>query len=227
MEDKKIKVPETIVVNIDDNYGDSCIKDSVNSISTKSRKPEGFVEIYSVDKNGNKKLVGKSNLVLYVGREWIASRICNLENTDPSVTAMPDEFISWLGLGNGGAPVGDPLNPNTPTNTLIDLSNEIPVHSSDINCADLRGGSYYKHPLDEIEFQQDSLNNDSWLILKVTTTLSVDHANGYNLNEAGLFTSNSDAGGHTGPFNIFSIVTFPTIVKDDSRQLVFYWYLYC
>jgi len=227
MEDKKNKNPETIVVNIDDNYGDSCIQDSVNSISASKRKPEGFVEIFSVDKDGNKKLVGKSNLVLFCGREWIASRICNLENTDPSVTAMPDEFISWLGLGNGGAPVGDPLNPNTPADDIDNLSIEIPIHVSDNNCADFRGGSYYKHPLDSIEFKQDDLLDDRWLILKVTTTISVDHANGYNLNEAGLFTSNTDDGGHTGPFNIFSIVTFPTIVKDDSRQLVFYWYLYC
>jgi hypothetical protein len=225
MEDKKIKDPETIVVNIDDNYGDSCIQDSVNSVGTKARKPEGFVEIYSVDENGDKKLVGKHNLVLYVGREWIASRICNLDNSN--IAADPDEFISWLGLGNGGTPIGDPLNPNTPVNTTGGLSNEIPVHTSDVSCADFRGGSYYKHPLDSIIFQQDALNDDSWLILKVTTTISSDHANNENLSEAALYTSNSLTGGHGGPFNIFSIVTFPTIVKDDSRQLVFYWYLYC
>jgi len=225
MEDKKIKDKETIVVNVNDNYGDSCIKDSVNSIGTKSRKPEGYVEIYSIDEDGNKKLVGKSNLVLFKGREWIASRICNVNNGN--IDANEDEFISWFGLGNGGTPIGDPLNPNTPTNGMEDLSNEIGVHSTDIECADYRAGAYYKHPLDSIDFQQDALNDDKWLILKVTTTISVDHANGYNLNEAGLFTSNSNAGEHLGPFNIFSIVTFPTIVKDDSRQLVFYWYLYC
>ena len=225
MEDKKIKSPETVVVNIDDNYGDSCIQDSVNSIGTKTRKPEGFVEVYSVDENGEKELVSKNNLVLFCGREWIASRICNLNNSN--IDADADEFISWLGLGNGGTPVGDPLNPNTPTNTLTDLANEIPIHTTDVNCADLRAGAYYKHPFDMIQFQQDALNDDKWLVLKITTTLSTEHANGYNLNEAALFTSNSDAGGHGGPFNIFSIVTFPTIVKDDSRQLVFYWYLYC
>jgi len=225
MEDKKIKDPETIVVNVNDNYGDSCIKDSVNSIGTKSRKPEGYVEIYSIDEDGNKQLVGKSNLVLFTGREWIASRICNRKNT--SINQDEDEFISWFGLGNAGAPIGDPLNPNIPTNDMTNLSNEISIHASDITCADYRAGAYYKHPLDSIVFQQDALNDDKWLILKVTTTISVDHANGFNLNEAGLFTANSDAGEHTGPFNIFSIVTFPTIVKDDSRQLVFYWYLYC
>jgi hypothetical protein len=225
MDDKKIKEPETIVVNVNDNYGDSCLQDSSNSISTKSRKPEGYVEIYSIDKNGKKQKVGKSNLVLYTGREWIASRISNIIN--PNITAQPEEFISWFGFGDAGTPVGDPLNPNTPTNILTELSNEIPIHQSDINCADLRFGSYFKHPFDSIIPQQDPLNDNKWLILKITTTISIEHANGYNLNEAGLYTSTSNTGGHAGPFNILSIVTFPTIVKDDSRQLVFYWYLYC
>lgn len=224
MEDKKIKKPETIVVNIDDKYGGSCFKDTVNKSNTKSRKPEGFVEIYSVDANGIKQKVGKSNLVLLAGREWIVSRICNTEN--PNITPKQDEFISWFGLGDGGCPVSDPLNPTTPTSDLTSLSNDIVIHETDKDCADLRTGGYYKHPIESFVFQQDLLNEDAWLILKVTTTLSLDDAVG-NLSEAGLFTSSSKVGEHTGPFNIFSIVTFPTIVKDNTRQLIFYWYLYC
>lgn len=232
MEDKKINEPETIIVNIDENYGDSCIKDAVNSINTTDRKPKGYVEIYSIDENGTKQKVGKSNLVLYVGREWIASRLCNVENTNISSSSgpLPEDFISWLGLGDAGTPAGDPLDPTTPVNTLTGLSNEIPINAIDTDCADFRTGppdAYYKHPFDQIEFQQDPANENNYLIIKITTTISTLDANGYNLSEAALFTSNSDTGEHTGPFNIFSIVTFPTIVKDNSRQLVFYWYLYC
>jgi len=225
MEDKIIKEPETIVISVDENYGDKCITDTVNSIGSKSRKPQGYVEIYSVDEFGEKKKVGKSNLVLFAGREWIASRLCNVEN--PNIVANEDEFLSWFGLGDGGTPIGDPLNPNVPVNTMTGLSNEVPMNATDTNYADYRAGAYYKHPFDMVEFQQDTSNNNNWLILKVTTTISIEDVNGYNLNEAALFTANSDAGEHTGPFNIFSIVTFPTIVKDNSRQLVFYWYLYC
>jgi len=225
MDDKKIKEPETIVVNIDENYGDACISDGVNKVNNKSRKPEGYVEIFSIDENGTKQKVGKSNLVLYVGREWITSRLCNIKNAN--IDPDENEFISWFGLGNGGTPINDQLNPNVPVNTLTGLASEIPLHATDSSCTDLRSGQYYKHPFDTIEFQQDVLNDDKWLILKVTTTISVDHANGYNLNEAGLYTSDSNVGGSAGPWNIFSIVTFPSIVKDDTRQLVFYWYLYC
>ena len=225
MDKKIVKRPETIVVNIDENYGDSCIKDGVNTRKNILRKPEGFVEIYSIDKNGTKQKVGKSNLVLYAGREWIASKICNIDN--PNITPVKEEYLSWFGIGDGGAPAGDPLNPNVPVNTITGLSNEVPFSATDTSCADLRTGQYYKHPFDSIIFQQDPLNNDTWLILKITTTITQEESNGYNLSEAGLFVSSSNTGGHTGPFNILSIVTFPSIVKDDSRQLVFYWYLYC
>jgi hypothetical protein len=225
MDDVKNKEPETVVVDINENYGDSCIGDSVNAVGSSSRKPEGYVEIYSIDSDGNKQKVGKSNLVLYKGREWIASRLCNQDNIN--VNATPDQYLSWFGLGNEGSPAGDPLNPNTPINTMTGLSNEVRINESDTSCADLRGDGYYKHPFDSIEFQQDAANGNKWLVLKVTTTISIDDANGYNISEAGLYLSNSNAGEFAGPFEIFSIVTFPAIVKDNSRQLVFYWYLYC
>lgn len=216
---------ETIVVEATDKFGESCLMDSMDvKPPIAGRKPEGYVEIYELDKDGNKKLLGKHNLVLYVGREWVASRIVNVENTN--ITPDEDEFISWLGLGTGGAPVGDPLNPNTPLNTDNGLSTEIGISSSDANCADLRTGLYYKHPFDSVEFQQDPSNNNQWLIIKITTTIGTDDANGNNLNEAGLFTSASSAGAYGGPFNIFSLVTFPTIVKDNTRQIMFMWYLY-
>jgi len=220
MEDKV----KTIHVKVDDKYGDSCVGDSACPIS-KTRKPEGYVEIYDVLEDGNKQLIGKHNLVLYVGREWICSRIFNQVNVN--ITPEEDEWINWLGVGTGGAPVGDPLNPTTPVSTDTGLSTEVSIHTTDTNLADFRAGAYWKHPFDSVEFQQDSANNNQWLIAKVTTTLGTDDANGNNLNEAALFTSDSDAGGHTGPFNIFSLVTFPTIVKDSSRQIMFMWYLYC
>lgn len=217
---------EKILVNINDKFGDACFKDSVSSKEVPtSRKPEGFVEIYETLPDGKLKLIGKNNLVVYVGREWVASRIFNLENTN--ISPDEDEWINWFGVGSGGAPAGDPLNPTTPISTDTGLSTEVPFNSSGATYADLRGSDYYKHPFDIIEFQQDPSNDNTWLIAKVTTTVDTDDCNGYNLNEAGLFTSSSTAPAYGGPFNLFSKVTFPTIVKDATRQLVFMWYLYC
>ncbi len=218
---------EETIVQINDKYGDECLKDSVVQESPDARKPQGYVEIYEVDDNNEKQLIGKNNLVVYQAREWIAERILNTNNASTSTT--PAMWINWLGVGSGGAPVGDPLNPNTPVSTNTDLDTALPIHATDTNCADFDGSDYYKHPFDSIEYQQDASNNNEYLIAKITTTIGTDDANdsgSQNLNEAGLFVSDSDAGGASGPFYLFSRVTFPTIVKDITRQLMFIWYIY-
>ena len=216
---------KTTIVDITDKYGDQCLADTFQAGKKEDRaKPEGFVEVYDVLPDGSKKLIGKNNLVLYQGREYIAERIFNVENA--STSTDKDHFISWFGLGEGGAPVGDPLNPDSPVSTDTDLDTEIPINATDTACADFRSGSYWKHPFDNIVFEQDGNNNNEWLIVKVTTTIGSDDSNGYNLNEAGLYLSASSSGGHGVPFYLFSRVTFPTIVKDSSRQLMFVWYIY-
>lgn len=227
--DKKI---ETIEIVAKDIYGDNCLQDSVGSEERSEKgNPQGYVEIYEVDDSGNKKLVGRHNLVLYMGREWLAQRIVNQDNIN--VTSSKEEFISWFGLGNGGVIPGDPLNPAPPTITDTNLSAEVMITATDSSAADYHvidathpEEGYYKIPFDSIEFEQDSLNDDKWLVLKVTTTVGASYANGKQLSEAGLFTSTSKIGGHTGNFTIFSRVTFPSIVKTSDRRLVFSWFLY-
>lgn len=218
---------EEITVVVNDNYGNMCVRDSISNKPVEGdRKPLGHVEVYEL-KDGKKKLLEKSNLVVYQGREWIAERIFNTDNAN--ISSGPTEFICWFGLGSGGAPIGDPLNPTTPTSLDTDLDTELPIHASDGNCADFRTGNYYKHPFDTVGFQQDPANSNKWLISKVTITIGTDDANGagsQNLNEAGLFFAASDAGGYSGTFFMFSRVTFPTLYKDDTRQLVFMWYIY-
>jgi len=218
---------EEIKVVVNDKYAEHCIRDAVMNRPTGDRKPEGYVEIYEIKEGEDKKLIGKSNLVVYQGREWIAERIFNTNNTNTPTSEA--EFISWLGLGSGGAPVGDPLNPTAPSSLNTDLDTEVPINTTGATLGDLRSGSYYKHPFDSIEYQQDASNSNKWLIVKVTTTIGTNNANGsgsQNLNEAGLFTAASAAGGYSGNFFMFSRVTFPTIVKDTSRQLMFMWYIY-
>ena len=90
----------------------------------------------------------------------------------------------------------------------------------------------YKHPFNGISFEQDNLNDNKWMVVKITITIGVDDANGKTgssgqpLNEAGLYTSASDVGGYTGPFALFARVTFPTLLKDSTRRLQFVWYLF-
>lgn len=227
--DNKVK---TIEVQVRDHYGEYCLNDSVNKKANQVRSPKGFVEIYEVLDNGDKKLIGKNNLVLYVGREWLASRAFNLAN--PFILPSQSEFISWFGLGNGGVIPGDPFNPAPPVITETELASKIMINATDTSCADYHVISlpeypeegFYKKPFEGIDFEIDELNNDKYLIVKVTTAIASTDANGKQLSEAALYTAESNSGGYTGPFNIFARVTFPSIVKTSDRRLIFAWFLY-
>lgn len=234
--EKKI---ETIEIVAKDIYGDNCLADSIGGVRTKQGSPQGYVEIYEVDDSGNKKLVGKHNLVLYIGREWLAQRIVNIDNSN--VTSTKEEFISWFGLGDGGVIPGDPLNPAPPTLTDTNLNEQVMITNSDSSASDWHviddststpgfvypETGYYKIPFDSLEFEQDSLNDDKWLVIRIVTTVGATYANDKQLSEAGLFTCESNLGGKDPRnYTIFSRVTFPSIVKTSDRRLIFTWFLY-
>ncbi|GIU69046.1 MAG: hypothetical protein KatS3mg002_0282 [Candidatus Woesearchaeota archaeon] len=206
---------------------------------SKEDRPKGFVEVYEYDENGNKKLIAKSNLVVYQAREYVASRIFNRRNIVPQIPHTTDEFIYWFGIGSGGTPVGDPLNPLPPTLTDTNLVSEkkfLGGATGDGNLGDYRtssapdGEGFYKLKLDTVEFVPDTENDSRYLIAKVTINIDISYADGISFSEAGLFTSppdpaDSTKGNPNGPFHLFARLTFPTVVKA-SRQIVFVWYLY-
>ena len=231
----EIKEKDIIVVIEDKmSFGDSSGKAPSRS---KESPIKGHVQMYEVV-NGERKLIfEKSNLVVYLGREWVASRIFGLDNPNISPVSA-DEFICWFGLGSGGTVIsGDPFVPDPPSSTNIDLNTSVMIHATDnVNCGDPRSTpdiGFYKHKIwrtpypTDVTFEQDPNNANAWLIIGIQVIIGTEDANGGLLSEAGLFTSDSDTGGHTGPFHLFARVTFPSIYKDNSRQLIFVWYLYC
>jgi len=217
MENKKIEV------NIFDHYNE-CVEDSLNKNKLKKGNPSGFVEIYEKDENGNKKLLGEHNLVLYLGREWLLSRAFNTDNENISPTK--DGFISWFGLGSGGCIPGDPFDPISPTISDVSLTTECAINTDNVDYADFRDGSYYKIPFDSLVFTQDPDNDNAYLIMELTMTVGSYDANGNGINEAGLYINESNVGGAVAPFYMFSKITFPTITKIVNRQLIFNWYIY-
>jgi hypothetical protein len=227
--EKKI---ETIEIIAKDFYGDKCLNDSISPvIKDVNRRPEGYVEIYEVDNSGNKKLLGKHNLILYIGREMLAQRAVNIDNL--LTTPTKDEFITWFGLGNGGVNPGDAMDPSPPVLTDAGLTSEIMITPVDVAAADYHTidanhpeEGYYKMPFDSVEFEQDAFNDDRWIIVKITTTVGITYANDKQISEAGLFTAASSVGTYSGQFTIFSRVTFPSIVKTSERRLIFSWFLY-
>jgi hypothetical protein len=75
MEDNK-----DLVIEITDYYGDN-LSDGVGNkkrnMKSDESRPKGFVEIFEVSDDGSKKLLGKHNLVVYQGREWLITRAFN------------------------------------------------------------------------------------------------------------------------------------------------------
>ncbi len=234
MTDKKIKTTE---IEIRDFYGDKCLGDSVRADGGGVRgKPEGYVEIYEEDDKGKRQLVGRHNLVLYQGREQLAQRMVNANNPLATAANSKDEFITWFGLGDGGVLPADPFDPIPPILTDTELYSLAMINATDSSAADYHvvdathpEEGYYKIPFDAIpDFEPDSMNDDNYLVIKITVTVNINDANNYQLSEAGLYTAESSAGGmaNTGPFHLFARVTFPSLVKTSDRRLIFRWFLY-
>jgi hypothetical protein len=232
--EKKIQDTE---IRITEFYGDSCLVDKMNMNKAVPRRPQGEVHIYEQEENGKKKLVHKSNLVVYLGREMLAQRLVNKDNVMAAPTK--DEWLQWFGLGDGGVTPADPLDPTPPINTDTNLYSPVMINDTTSSLyADFHtsGGSYpstgfYKkifdqEPTNQIEFLPDDLNDDKYLVIKITTTIGVNDANGQQLSEAGLFSAASSTGGYSGQFSLFARVTFPSLIKTAERRLIFVWYLY-
>jgi hypothetical protein len=151
------------------------------------------------------------------------------------VVSTKDEFVTWFGLGDGGVLPADPLDPIPPILTDTDLYSLVMINATDSTSADYNvedadhpKEGYYKHSFDDVDFETDAMNDDKWLVVKITTTIGVDDANDEILSEAGLYTAESSLGGmaNTGPFHLFSRVTFPSLIKTEDRRIIFRWFLY-
>jgi len=195
-------------------------KDTYN-VKDNIQHPRGWVRVYSKRRNSNVlKLIDKSNLIVYKGRNWLLQRALNTPqiagSTDPTL------WINWLSVGTGGATTTSPFVPIDPQLTDTELANEIVINATDPTLTD--GGR--KHPFDNITFEQDPDNDNQYLIATINTTLGYDDANGYYLNEAGLVISDSNQPTVASTFELFARCTFSTIEKTNLRELLFVWQLF-
>jgi len=202
---------------------------------------------------GDKKLYlveDTENLIVYRGRNWLMQRAFNKDIT--SRANWRTKFVSFLGIGEGGTPIGQPLTPTAPDltdygmggdgstqlefggpsgNVVVGLdANEYhrfdtgyPWLSHDQAVTDLGGLDGTCTQLDP----EDSLTYpcDSFLIAKCKITIGATEANGagsQNINECGLYMASATENDQS----LFARVTFSTIQKDANRELIFSWYIY-
>ena len=209
------------------------------------RRPIGKVEVYEKKVDGTDTtlyLVRKSsNLIVYHGRNWLMQRGFGQDMSPAGFSGWSDYQLSWLGIGTGAAP-SNPLSPTAPTLSDDALTTH-GVIDSGTSYVTVGGNEY--HTFDSITYESDDEvtsfeGYDDYLVAKITTTLTADEANndngasGYSgyeyyqdINEAGLFVSDKTS---VSPIptvmEMFARVTFPTIRKTNTRELVFHWYIY-
>ena len=238
------------------NFDDELVCGEMVKEANSAKPRMGRVRIHErrLDEDGGKKLYlveDINNLIVYRGRNWLAQRAFNTNLTNRPY--WKDKYISWLAIGTGGAVVGQPLTPTSPVLEDCALNAHgtvggdrcVTVNSKDYHAIDI---SYPKflHDPDVTETlcsdcsEQDSIDLttyrcDQFLIGLVRTTIVASEANGISpatyqdISEAGLFVSPSnDLTYSFAPtdMQLFARVCFSTIRKQDSRELIFSWYIY-
>jgi hypothetical protein len=109
------------IIQITDNYHPR-LRDKLETYM----KPRGEVSIYDKLPNGNLKIIEKSNLIVFQGREWLLQRAFGPELQ--GANDLQDRYIKWFGLGNGGGEPGNILQPGETRAWDTDLVNAIVIN---------------------------------------------------------------------------------------------------
>jgi len=163
---------------------------------------------------------GKSNKILYSGREVAAQRMFNIDRVQGS--GEKDLFIHWIGIGSGGADSANCSNPIEPTSSDTGLVTPITLDASNPNYADVGK----KKAFDSVEFLPDRENDNRFLLVKITVTIDFTDANNHPINEAVLYLSDDTNPITANKFVPWARVTFSTISKHSRRAYQLIWYVF-
>ncbi len=169
--------------------------------------------------------------------------------------AWSSRWIRWFGIGEGGASVGDPLIAEPPGLDNCQLVTPGTLGTTNPGVIETTDGShqfvsfdsgYPKFTVDtEVPAIGETLCTDSSAtdpfdlanhdgdeflvgVMQMTLTSGMANGTGYqDLSEAGLFCSDTGTTfADIDDLNIFARVSFSTIRKTSSRELIFTWYIY-
>ena len=206
----------------------------------------GRVTIHQKNNDEYKLIEDTKNLVVYRGRNFLIQRALNKSLTSNTARAgWKNNWINLFALGTGGALVDNPLVPLAPgladsglythanagVGGIVDATtgyrylffdSTYPQIISDSSVTEsLTGDTAYDSILDQ------TYNSDKFLIGLIRISISTSQYNGsdyLDLNEAGLFLSNSNS--VPTDIGLFAHTCFASIRKDVTKELLFSWYLY-
>jgi len=174
--------------------------------------PRGRVQIYDKLPNGNLKILHKSNMIVFQGREWLLQRAFGpeLQGADENY----DKYIKWFGIGTGGGEPGNPLQAGSTRAWDTDLIEPLVINPYvDINdpryapreVGGVQLNGYHKQ-FSSVVRKEDPANgylleNKQFypeLIAEIRIEISSEDCNGpsgsgyADINEAALFVDNPD-----------------------------------
>lgn len=225
---------DAIIINDEHKMHDKVVCDYKDDTAKPRR---GFVQIF--DKDSGECLVknqpcqfggtGKNNMIVYAGRTVIPQILFDKNRVLDS--GEKDMHIRYLSLGSGGASESKPLDPYTPSPEEEELACEEFIFNdeSDLEALTSYADEGRKKPIGSVEFQNDPENtpeNPRPLIAKAVTEIEYSEAVGVDINELGLWLSDSAVPGEASKYILFSKVNISTIRKGEDRALVVIWYIY-
>jgi len=176
----------------------------------------------------------KDNLVVRKGRELILRKLLNIPFVSQTTTQLNNRKICSFGIGIGGTPSNDPLNPLVPTPADSTLNTEtyfvvspltVPQQAKYLDSRVITVG-----PSTETRWFKKKFTSDPELVLnavpnaddpyndeyyvKVNLAIDPEDCRGSNINEICLFSGIQDINDSSlfTNFQIFSRITFPTEV---------------
>ena len=185
---------------------------------------KGYVKIYKcIDESGlQEQIFETSNTLVYQGREALLPILLRVPNEE--ITPQPNWGLWWWALGSGG--VLDPTDPATrvlPSPFDTQLGNHLALFDPTVP-GTTPDGKYRQ--ITNVTYLKDSVNGNFYLIAVLSLRIGKNEFNGVNISEAGLFLSNSTIPDSAIRYTLFSRVTFPAILKQDTFSLLLSWYLY-
>ena len=188
------------------------IKERINSQPIIKNAPIGIVTIK--DENDNILINKKHNLVVYNGREYIASKVFNIGN-------YIDWNITHFGIGKGGTASNDPTTKVGPNDNDTYLYDAITLNKN--------GDGYLNNgqlkPIDKnnVSILIDDNTNHYTRVrvdLIIQPAYEPDMPKPCKVNEMALFYTNSN-----GDYRLFSHITFEDLWLNENSMLKVEWNL--
>ncbi len=212
-----------------------------NSFYMKDKSIGGFGEIKVISHDSNESIDKFWNLVVFLGREFVASKVSNLlSGTEDN----SNRKIAYFGVGSGGADASDSSIRFGPTLDDTDMHDPKKFVDSGINQSSndylyMKDGYLKRITSDNAKIETesheyvnqngDTVTEDKKTVVHYTIKIEKDEMleDTFRFNEAGLYTIDFDSSGNPidGTDKLFARLTTSNKEKERTESILIEWYV--